>query len=219
MDGALNCFFLGKAFLRRLYEKLSVFEKTQVKRIAIDEEMKKDLLWWKGYFVHAKDIRINQIVKRQTFSFIIESDASSGFGMGAFMEPNFLKIETPLHMKNENIAVLEMYAITLAISTWKEKLRGKSFVIRIDNTVAAYGLRDLKSKNKNVMKLVRLVAMMALELKCRYFVQWIPTDENSVSDALSRNWDKKFRFLIKRRGQVANELPDKPFWDKRVHFL
>ncbi|MCP3926970.1 MAG: hypothetical protein GY714_30800 [Desulfobacterales bacterium] len=30
------------------------------------------------------------------------------------MEPNFLKIETP--MKNENIAVLEMYA-------WKDKLR------------------------------------------------------------------------------------------------
>ncbi len=129
-----------------------------MKKIAIDAIMKKDIQVLKAYFVHTKDIRINQIVKRQTFSFVIETDASSGFGMGAFMEPNFLKIETPPSMKNENIAVLEMYAITLAISTWKEKLRGKSFVIRIDNTVAAYGVRDLKSKNMNLMKLVRLVA-------------------------------------------------------------
>ncbi|MCP3925711.1 MAG: hypothetical protein GY714_24345, partial [Desulfobacterales bacterium] len=210
--------FPGKAFLRRLRNVLSNLECSN-DYCQVTPEMKKDFFFWNKYLEHAKDVALHDILKIHTYKYIIESDASTGYGLGAFMPPKFIMLPTPTEFKGKNIAVLEILAITLAISTFLGELRNSAFVIRIDNTVAAYGLRDWSSKNKEVMDHIRLVAILAIENNLRFYVEWIPTNENSVADAISRNKLSKFKELAMLRGQSPNVHPEIVVWDARLFHL
>ncbi len=207
--------FPGKAFLRRLRNAMYAL-KANKDRCFVDNEMRKDLRFWIIFIDKAKDIKLLDLLKKHEYTHIIESDASTGFGIGAFMEPNYIMLETPSNLRGANIAVLEILAITLAITTWIDDLQHSAFIIKIDNTVAAYGLRDWSSRNTQVMSYIRLLAILAIENDFRFYVKWVPTDKNSVADAISRNKLEKFKKLVKLRGQFVNTFPDKIIWDKRV---
>ncbi|MCP3926972.1 MAG: hypothetical protein GY714_30810, partial [Desulfobacterales bacterium] len=109
--------FPGKAFLRRLRNVLSNLEGSN-DYCQVTPEMKKDFFFWNKYLEHAKDVALYDILKIHTYKYIIESDASTGYGLGAFMPPKYIMLPTPTEFKGKNIAVLEILAITLAISTF-----------------------------------------------------------------------------------------------------
>ncbi len=87
----------------------------------------------------------------------------------------------------------------MGVYTLGKRLRGKSFLIKIDNTTAACALTNRTCRNKTLMRLLRQFLMMIVRMECRYWVEWVGTRDNARADALSRGQWQQFRALCKQQ--------------------
>ena len=116
-------------------------------------------------------------------------------GIGAWMLPHRRAIQYSFRqmpnrwrpLRFEHINVREALALALAIHTWEPWLQRVKFDVFIDNKPVKQAVVKLWSRNRNVMSLVRQIALSAIRMQSRYWICWIPTDTNTAADALSRN--------------------------------
>ena len=117
-------------------------------------------------------------------------------------EPNFIELADP------SIAYLELYALTVGILVWKERLQNIKILIHCDNSSVVEMVNKMTSKCKNCMYLLRILILDNLIHNRSIRVQYISTKDNFLADALSRLKIKKFLQLAPA-GTKSNpeELP------------
>ena len=148
---------------------------------------------------------------------IISFDAGNE-GFGAFYEPYWLcapfhKYEVQSGKKN-NIAHRELTCCKAAVNAWSSLWTGKHILFRTDSIVVYYALMKKDSRDKFLMDLVREICLTAINKKFRFFIKWVPREQNTIADALSKLDIKLFKKLCFEQKRKCVEFPmlfERPF--------
>ena len=192
----------GRAFLRHSYNALAESKRGQ--HIRINRKLKIDLLWWSEFLPRWNGIRMLKPSKP-----IVElwTDAAGNHGMGGYFlkqgqkseNLNFnqaFSIKFHQRLRYAHINQKEMTAVKHAISIWLPSFIGCHLIIYGDNWAVSRGI--LKTSIRGLaMPALRSIAMMAAIHDITIESRWIPSYENELADALSREDFKK----------IANKWP------------
>ena len=134
------------------------------------------------------------------------TDASK-IGYGAILGERWVAGEFPLDWQRNNITVLELYPIVLALNIWKDHLSNKKLRIHTDNQDLVYVINKKTSREKSIMPLVRKLVLTALHNNTLVHAVHIPGVSNSLADALSRLQLERFRKLAPNMEAQASVVP------------
>jgi hypothetical protein len=107
-------------------------------------------------------------------------------------------------------------AVLVAVALWSDRWSGTSVERVIDNEAVFHSLRKKSCDlgRRDVVWLIRNIALLAAERRFYFWSRWVPTDENPVADALSRGKDvSEFSKLLlsqaesKKAAAVLQKLP------------
>ena len=207
----------GRAFTRRLYAKTAGVLKPH-HHIQITREMHADLTTWLEFLNHPTaycrpfmDFREDMFAQDVDFS----SDASKNFklGMGAICQNSwmFMQWEDELEQLNPSIEYLELFALAAAVLAWISRFRNRRVFIFCDNMSVVHMINNSSSSCRNCMVPIRLITFETLCQNVRIFAKHVRSEDNGISDALSRLDFKRFRNLTAHKNLDAQptEIPVK----------
>ena len=172
----------GRLFLARMLEKLR--SQGNNANIVLDDEFKKDIQWWQKYlptFNGSCIMWMHQVLEPDA---IAASDACL-IAMGAVSEQEYITVEFPEHLKGDNIAVLELWAIIVMVKTWIHKFANKRCIFRCDNLAVCDVLNSGRAWNKMLLILLRELIFLAsgvFEFRAIHILD----RNNTLPDLLSR---------------------------------
>ena len=110
-------------------------------------------------------------------------------GAGGICQGEYFHVKFPemvLIKADGNIAVLEMYAILIAVRLWQDRMTGKKIWIKCDNLACVWTINKGKTKHKVMQELMREIAYVSAVKQFWVRAEFIPTLKNEIPDALSR---------------------------------
>jgi hypothetical protein len=110
----------------------------------------------------------------------------------------------------QNIMLLELYPIVIALETWSTEMQNKKLVIHTDNLALVAVLRKQTSKDNITMCLVRRLVLVCLCMNILLHVLHVPGVQNGPADALSRLQVDKFRALCPTANRAPAAIPPLP---------
>ena len=184
-------------YLRRLEE--AVANKNPKQRIKGNKEMEMDI---------TKILKAIQIPERNKISFHwllypkdkgdieIETDASTGYGMGGIemMDKGtyygiaYEQIENWPKKNPPDIVYLELMAVLVALKINPRRYRKKAILLRVDNEAVCAIIRKKSAcfERKDLQQLIREICEIAIKEEFYFWIKWISTEENVRADRLSR---------------------------------
>ena len=201
--GSLNflcrAIFVGRAFVRRFYDKLTAKTGVQLKdhhHIRVDNELKEDCRVWLKFLstestavLNRPFVDLHRFQTSETLNFYTDSSANTELGFGCVFgnrwffgrwEPGFVDKYSP------SIEYLELAALCMAVLTWTNLLRNTRIVIFCDNQAVVQMVNNNTSRCPNCMILLRKLIADGLIQNRRVFVKWVSTKSNKLADSLSR---------------------------------
>lgn len=225
---------LGRTFLRRLYNMQIYFPaRGRQHRRRISSEANKDLRWWLAALALEPEWSIKRR-DRETISLWL--DAAGRKGLGAFyiagcqftrdretqdtrqtIHPTPLpgaafSIPLPRYLRrmNEHINTKEMRAVEQALLYWGNQWRGKKVIMHIDNRAVVHGLENQTIWGSS-MDVLRRCLLLATDHDLEIEARWIPTNANTLADALSRFDYEKITNLAPQLTHPTSSLRDPGF--------
>ena len=188
---------IGRAFLRNLF---SLFQKATLAICSshppyayLTHAARQDLQWWLIFLnLWSCSIPIQTIDARPTFH--IATDASGKKGIGGVFGKEVFASRVPRGHRKKHINWKELYAVYYALLSWYESFSNGRLIILCDNTTAVSAINKRSSCQSLTTPLQALLLIAAL-FNIDLVVQWIPTDQNSVADDLSRHDFKRLANL------------------------
>ncbi len=111
------------------------------------------------------------------------------------------------------------HAVLTVVNTFKDKLTGKKLVLYIDNSTAVASIRKKWSNSMQIMMFIYDLCILMIKYKCLIYVDWISSNSNGVSDALSRcNWDT-FWNIVNLYQMTINPLPTTSLYYNNFRFI
>ena len=176
----------GRIFLRRLID-LSKVPKALHHFVRLNSEARSDIQWWQAFACRWNGVGLLSALGQSTPSVWIRSDASGGWGCGAFCGDAWLQLQWAGELSGLGIAAKEAIPVVLAAFTWGYQWQGQHVVFEVDNSTVVAALRSGSCRDAEVMRLLRLLHFAAAELQFTFTSVHIPGSSNVVADALSRN--------------------------------
>ena len=213
----------GRAFTRRLYAYTSG-KLLPHHHINVNREMRQDLNMWLNFLetpiVYSRPFMDYSTVwtPEELFWF---TDASKnpklGFG-GIFGEEWFAKrwreddeFGNFVIDKDPSIQYLELYAVTVSVLLWINKVQNKRIKLYCDNKSAVDMINSNTSSCKNCMVLIRILVLESMKHNVRIYCDHVKSEDNNLADALSRFQFKRFhQDLVKMDKDVktyGEEIP------------
>lgn len=197
---------IGRSFLRRLYNAATSSgnpPQRPGRPIPITNDMRLDLRWWRDFLPQWNGITL--IHKNRPTKYLW-TDASGTKGQGAYFMNTPIEdsdhwqcrvdwkqaFSKPLsrHHRHKDINYLEMHTVLLALQRWGAHFAHCRLIIHTDNTTVSNGLRR-RSVRGDSMEPLRSITLFAAHNDIEIQTRWIPTNENTLADLLSRrNFDK-----------------------------
>ena len=140
-------------------------------------------------------VDLNRFSSSVDLQFTTDASVNPKFGIGAIFghrwlftqwEPGFIKKYKP------SIKYLELYGVIAAILSWLNELKNIRMLLHCDNSAVVGMLNSLASSCKNCMYLLRLLTLNNLVHNRRVFTLHISSEDNFLSDSLSRLQFKRF---------------------------
>lgn len=130
------------------------------------------------------------------------TDASSTKGFGGYYAGKWFQGSWPEELskyasenKQLSMALLELYPIVMAAMIWGHQWSKKRIIFRCDNLGTCHILRKGRSKCSNIMLLMRRLTWCAATNNFSFYSEHIRGVKNSISDAISRFQEVRFRQL------------------------
>ena len=98
-------------------------------------------------------------------------------------------------LKSKSINYREMFAVLLAVSTFGHYLRNNSALMNIDNKGMQQALQAGKSKDQDIMALIRCIYFYTSINNVYYRTIFLEGKTNIMADHLSRGRIREFRHL------------------------
>lgn len=214
ITGLLNFFTRaivpGRAFTRRLYAAFAGVNLKQHYHIRVTQEIKLDLGMWKGFLRQEGNVVRPFVDFLGSSSFkdiLMTSDAAKSplLGYGACFIDNENRTvfyccsqweSGLLELHDPSVQFLELFALIVGVVLFSPKVRNARVRIGCDNQAVVQMINNTTSSCKHCMILIRLFTLTALNYNVMYEVQYIKSEDNELSDNLSRlNW-KRFVELV-----------------------
>jgi hypothetical protein len=179
-----------RPFLRNLFNmfdrRTSPFAKVRLSKFA-----REDLKWWSTFLP-----RWNRttIIREARTTFTIATDASGVKGIGGIFpaDKEAFSARIPQWRRKEDIQWKEAYAILAALALWGKRLSGCRLRLLCDNEAVVVALNKGSIRGPAIHVVQQIFLVLALH-DIEVGAEWIPSEENSAADALSRfkkltNW-------------------------------
>ena len=178
----------GRTFIRRLLDLLkSARSRPQNAYIRLNLEARSDILWWQTFIAEWNGLSMMRSLRQASPDVILTSDASGGWGCGAFWCQFWFQLQWPASALNDTITVKELLPIVIAAAIWGPLWQHKAVLCHCDNEAVVYILNSGTSKDPNSMSLLRCLFFFAAKYDLLIFASHIPGSSNQIADALSRN--------------------------------
>ena len=218
--GLLNflckCVVPGRAFVTRLYSMTGNKGKKLKPHhhVRITEEHRLDIMVWK-IFLQQPDVYCRPFIDFTTISaeeIDMYSDASGNheLGYGALCGSSFLVGKwdsTFMKIHQPSIEFLELYALTAGVLVWIKRFSNKRICLFVDNESVMHMVNNSSSKCKNCMMLIRLITLESLIQNVRVSAKHVSSEENGLTDSLSRHDFKRFRKLGPHMERYPTPMP------------
>ena len=111
--------------------------------------------------------------------------------------------------KDPSIDFLELFALVIALVTWKDSplLKNGRVTVHCDNQAAQGMVNSLASSCIQCRKLIRVLTLFQIQNNVRIFVKYIRSRDNILADSLSRLNFKKFWENAKDMNPRPDQLP------------
>jgi hypothetical protein len=179
----------GRIFLARVLatKRLAGLDNHQV---SLDREFRLDIYWWHTMvnswngrsfleFHHAGDVSLDASGHGWY-------DKQPGIGAYNFSNNEFFSTGVPKEMWDWDICDLELVAHVLACHTWASSWHGKKVSMLTDNEACRFFMQHGRSKCPKRLKMGRYLTGLQFKEDFRVFTARITTEQNTLSDALSR---------------------------------
>lgn len=197
----------GRAFLRRLIN-LTVKATKPHHHIRLNSEAKADIQCWLNFLNDYNGTTIflnNEWLSSETIKFF--SDASGAKGYAVVFGRNWVAGPFPDSWKGINITVKELYPIVLGILLWGHTISNAKVLFNSDNEAVVHIINTNTSKDKQVMKLLRLLVLESLKHNILFRAKHIPGRHNVVPDLLSRLQFQKARAMAPWLSNQTTPVP------------
>ena len=145
---------LGRTFLRRVFELLSVTSRKH-HHIRLNAMFRSDLLWWSTFLSTWNGVAI--IPEEGDSGIKLFTDASGGIGCGAWCGNQWLQYKWPQTNSFRDVPITqkEVLPVVLACAVWGEQWSSQMVQAYCDNEAAVSVLNSGYSRDPQIMHLLR----------------------------------------------------------------
>ena len=212
--GLLNffsrCIIPGRTFTRRLYALQSNKSMLPHQHVRLRSENKMDLLLWKTFLSNqvawTRDFAdFTNSVTSESLYWYTDASRNPNLGMGGICQLKNGQMAWFWKQWNKefiidhqpSIGYLELYAVAVGIVLWTKFFRNRNIILYCDNLSVVNMLNNKTSKCPNCMILVRIIVLHSMLYNTKISAHHVRTENNSISDSLSRLKFRKFKFLTR----------------------
>jgi len=180
----------GKIFLLRLWATLAHCRtRHHASPHDISAEMRQDLLWWDRFLSVWNGTCAMVDGTEEIIPDVHTTQDASGFGGASVLEYEFAQVQWEgelRYLSQKHINVREMFMIVTTALTFGRRWTGKLVVFHCDNKSDVFAALRGKSKNKDIMHLIRVLHYAAAIFGFTYDIRHIAGVLNVVADRASR---------------------------------
>ena len=198
----------GRSFLRRMID-LSTTVKELHHFVRLNKGFRSDLEWWAMFLAGWNGVSLLSTVVRKPPDAIVTSDASGGWGCGAFSSAGeWFQCSWPAEWKEVHITEKELTPIVVAATLWGSRWRGKTVQCRTDNAAVVAIVNSGRSKRSDIaMHLMRSLFFIMAKFDLTIFATHVPGRENGAADALSRDNLPLFHAQVPNAAKSPSRVP------------
>ena len=198
-----QCVRQGRVFISRLLNWLRTMH-SRVQKYEVPYEARRDIRWWYLFLPKYNGTSILWYLNVVEVDSKLATD-SCLFGCGGISEGQFYRARFPKELQEcnqNNIAVLEMYAILVGLKLWSNTLAGYRFKISCDNMACVQLINNGRARDPQMQNCLRELAYVTATIGCQVRAQHIIGENNFEPDVLSR-WTRGAQY--KRQFRKFNQ--------------
>ena len=189
-----------------LHKRVKTMSDYKTKWFKLSKSIIKDLKFWLSYSELIRTVPMEDIIKTSSYQIIGSSDAcdvGGGFVVGTHW--SYYKFINR-HVNAWEIAQKEAHAVLMLIKNLKHFLTGKKLVLLVDNQTLFWAMKRHWSSGM-MMPFVYELALLQMKYKIWIWFEWIPTQYNILSDALSREDISSFWKCVNLHNHKVDNIP------------
>ena len=113
-----KCIRAGQIFLARLIQWIRGMDRRLLYQVPL--EARKDIAWWARFVETYNGVSILWLIKEPSTDIILQTDACLK-GYGGICGQQYFRGRFPLKDQSRNIAILEMWAVRVALKIWQKQ--------------------------------------------------------------------------------------------------
>ena len=196
-----KCVKYSRVFMGRLLVQLrSMSSIKDNKKVRLQDEARKDILWWAHYLEHYNGVNMifndNPIPKSyqqllDTPHSICAGDATPTGG-GAWHGSEYWSEPLPAHFQDPQIPIhiKEFLVMIVSAKIWGDDWTGRCIVIFCDNDSVCETVQNRKPRDPKLLSLLREFLYVVVTKKFFPVIRKIGTHENKAADFISRRFDE-----------------------------
>ena len=199
----------GRRFLRGVFGLLSQFHKRD-HMIRLNAAFRADLEWWHVFACSWNGVSLMREAGFQSPSVEIWSDASGGWGCGAWWGRRWFQVkwsEWPV-FSGASIAAKELLPIVVASAIWGAHWgRGSAVVCHCDNESVVAAVRGGYCRDPTLAHMLRCLFFLEARFDLSLTARHVPGVENGAADSISRNNLHRFFVLLPQAHREPCPVP------------
>ena len=195
---------------------LSTTAKELHHHVKLNKSFQSDPEWWAIFLLRWNGVGMMSSICRHPHSVLITSDASGGWGCGAYSSSNlWFQAQWPECWSSVHITVKELVPIIIVVACalWGDLWRGATVLCRCDNAAVVSIVNSGSSKDALVMHLMRSLFFIVAVNGISLYAQHIPGKYNNAADALSRNHISLFHQQVPSAAALPTPIPPRTMAD------
>ena len=193
-----KCVRAGRIFLGRLIQWIRTMDRIHTYSVPL--EARKDIAWWARFIQDYNGVSLIWLVKEPKADTILQTDACSK-GFGGISGQQYFRGRFPEHLRNKNIAILEIWAVMVGLKLWAPQFTGKYFWVLVDNEAVASVLNTGSAREPELQNSLREIALIAAQHQFVLRARHISGISNRIPDWLSRWHDPGARTQFRKYAQ------------------
>ena len=197
----------GRTFVSRMYwtaarvRELSFF-------VRLNRDFRSDVYWWHTFLNNWNGLSfLRHMSTVHPPDHRIQTDASGGWGCGAFFEGRWLQCPWSSDWLPCNIMTKELVPIILSCGVWGPVLARRRILFQCDNYSVVTAVNKGSSKDPLAMHLLRCLWLFLALYDIDIITEHIAGATNQVADMLSRNRTDLFLSQHPQVSRVPTPLP------------
>ena len=163
--------------------------KSQKQKVTLDENVRKDFLWWSVFLPVYNGIEI--LVPNTVFCTVIGDATLQGGGSWNEREEEYFSRKFPLHLRHHHVYIHLKEFLVAIVSTklWGHLWEGRRVAIYCDNEAVVKTMVYQKPKDPQLQKYLREMLYLVCKFRFQPVFMRITTVDNDIADHISRVHD------------------------------